>query len=365
MKTIAKKDYVHKILIINPFGIGDVLFTTPLVSCLRRLYPDAFIGYVTNRRALPVVQSNPKINQVYVYDRDEFTENLIPRWVSFFKEIRQAQFEVVFDLSLNATFGFFCMACGIPKRIGYDYRQRGRFLTDKILLKGYETKHVAEYYLDLLGQLDPSARDVRDDFPTEFFIDHQHQQWAKDWMKAQGIDLKGKVIAVIPGGGASWGKDAQQKRWPLEQYVKLLDKIIAKSKAVVILLGDQKEQRLSQEITRQCSYPVYDAVGTTSLFQMAALLQLCHLAIVNDGGPLHVAVAVGTKTVSIFGPVDPMVYGPYVGAGIGAEDKHLAIVKGLACQPCYRQFRKAFCEHLGCLNHLTVDEVFNQIERLL
>src|SRR6185312_3765966 len=107
---------------INSFGIGDVLFTTPLISRLRKAYPQAFIGYVANRRALPIVESNPKINRVYIYERDEFKNTLIPSWIKFFQEIRQAKFDVVFDFSLNSSFGFFCLACGIKRRIGYDYR---------------------------------------------------------------------------------------------------------------------------------------------------------------------------------------------------------------------------------------------------
>src|SRR4051812_29410823 len=106
-----------KILIINPFGIGDVLFTTPLISNLRKAYPQAFIGYLANRRALPVIESNPKINQTYIYERDEFKDHLIPSWMKLLDEIKRAKFDVVFDLSLNPSFGFFCMACGIKRRI--------------------------------------------------------------------------------------------------------------------------------------------------------------------------------------------------------------------------------------------------------
>ncbi len=342
-------------LIINPFGIGDVLFTTPLVANVRRVYPQAFIGYLANRRSLPVVESNPKIDRVYVYERDEFKADLIRRWIGLFQELRHRRFDVSFDFSLNSSFGFLSMACGIKRRVGYDYRGRGYFLTDKVLLQGYESRHVVKYYLDLLTKVGGHPQE----HSLELFIDQKHRQWAKDWVKTQGIDLNKKIIAVVPGGGASWGRDAAQKRWPMEQYAALADKIIAKSKAAIILMGDHKEKSLSQELARQCSYPVYDAVGSTSLLQMAALFQLCHLVIVNDGGPLHVAVAGGIKTVSIFGPVDPVVYGPYPIA------EHVVIQKGLACQPCYRQFRKAACEHLGCLNHLSVDEVFHRIERLL
>ena len=138
-----------------------------------------------------------------------------------------------------------------------------------------------------------------------------------------------------------------------------MDKIIAKSEAAVILMGDSKEQPLCQELTRQCSHSLYDAVGGTTILQMAALLQLCSFVIVNDGGPLHIAVAAGVKTVSIFGPVDPVVYGPY------PLSEHIVIQKGLACQPCYRQFRKASCEHLSCLNQLENQDVYRKVEQLL
>jgi lipopolysaccharide heptosyltransferase II len=345
-----------KILIINPFGIGDVLFTTPLISHLRNLYPDAFIGYVANRRAADIVQSNPKINQVYVYERDEFKVDLIPSWLKFFKDIKSGGFDMVFDFSLNSTFGFFSLVCGIPKRMGYDYKGRGRFLTHKIILKGYEGRHIIEYYLDLAKFIDNST--VLSP-AMELVIDQNHQQWAKAWIKAAGIVLNQPMVAIIPGGGASWGKDAALKRWPASQYALLMDKIVAKSKATIILMGDLKEQSLAQELARHSSYPIYDAVGKTTLLQMAALLKLCSVVIVNDGGPLHMAVAAGVKTVSIFGPVDPVLYGPY------PLGNHRVVSKGLACQPCYRQFRKAACSHLSCLNQLSVEEVFNQVERSL
>ncbi len=344
-----------KILLINPFGIGDVLFTTPLIANLRRAYPQAFIAYIANRRAQPIVESNPQINRVYIYERDEFKKDLIASWMRLYQDIQKEHFDMVFDFSLNASFGFFTMACGIKQRIGYDYRSRGRFLTDRIILEGYEGRHVVDYYLDLLKIINVPSQERS----LQIFPDGPAQQWARDWLKEQGIDLNCPLIAVIPGGGASWGKQASQKHWPAQQYAFLVDKIVAKKEAAVILMGDFKDQLLCQELTRQGSNSVYDAVGKTNLLQMAALLKLCRLAIVNDGGPLHVAVAAGVKTFSIFGPVDPRVYGPYSVSG------DIVIQKNLPCQPCYRQFRKAHCEHLACLNQLTVEEVYEKIEKML
>ena len=92
---------------------------------------------------------------------------------------------------------------------------------------------------------------------------------------------------------------------------------------------------------------------------MAALFEQCRLAIVNDAGPLHVAVAVGVKTVSIFGPVDPKIYGPYPAEG------HSVVQKDLPCQPCYRRFCMANCEHISCLSELSVEEVYRKVKGIL
>jgi ADP-heptose:LPS heptosyltransferase len=184
-------------------------------------------------------------------------------------------------------------------------------------------------------------------------------KWAKDWLKVHGIDSRKPLIAVLPGGGASWGTAARLKRWPASNYAQLIDKIVENFDAAIILLGDSKEEALCREVVSQAHFPVHFGVGETSLLGLAALLMQCRAAIVNDGGPLHVAEAVGIKTVSIFGPVDPLVYGPYPMAN------HTVVQKGLPCQPCYRRFRMASCSHINCLTKLSVEEVYRKVEKIL
>ncbi len=351
-----------RILLINPHGIGDVLFTTPVVSNLRRAYPDAFICYIGNRRTAQILERNAKIDRVLSYERDEFISvykrnpfAFFFKWAAFIKLIYQQRADLVIDYSLNSTFGFIAWACAIPIRIGYDYKGRGRYLTNKIVLQGYEGRHVTEYAIDLLRSLNIACPDNKLELPLK----QEDQDWAKVWLHKNGVPVKGSLVAVIPGGGASWGAQAKNKRWPARNYADLIHKMIALKGAAVILMGDAKEEQLCSEVARQASLPLYSAVGQTSIVEMAALLKHCRLAVVNDGGPLHIAAAAGVQTVSIFGPVDDAVYGPFPREG------HYVVKKGLACQPCYRRFRQASCEHLSCLNNLSVDEVYKTIERLL
>lgn len=351
-----------KILVINPFGIGDVLFTTPVISNLRQAYPQASIAYLANRRTAEFLKLNPDITHVFVYERDEFVESyrqnplkFAQKWFGLYKNIKQENFDLVLDYSLNSTFGFLSAACGIKKRVGFDYRKRGRFLTDKVPFFGFEGKHTIEYNLDLLRHIQIPVTVNQ----MTFSISAEYKQWAHDWLVQNKIDPSKPLIAVLPGGGASWGKDAGNRRWAASKFADLVDKIIENFDAAIILLGDSKEEELCRQVVNQAHFPLYFAAGKTTLPGMAALLARCRLAIVNEGGPLHVAVAVGTKTVSIFGPVDPQVYGPHPLNG------HTVVQKGLPCQPCYRRFRMAQCGHISCLGELSVEEVYRKVQHIL
>ena len=354
---------VKKILIINIFGIGDVLFTTPLIRRLKEANPGVFIGYLANRRTAPIVQNLPQIDKVFIYDRDEFEEvyrqsriRYIQRGMAFFSELRKEHFELVLDLSLNSSMNFLTWLIGIPQRIGFNYKNRSPFLTQKIDLLSYEGRHVVDFYLSLLEILGIEPAVIKG---LEFPINPSDRQFAQEWFKKNGFMPQDIVVGLVPGGGASWGKEASLKRWTAEKYAKLADKMIEKFSVKIILMGDENERDLCAHLNRQMQHRSYVACGETSVGQCAALLARCTLAVVNDGGPLHLAVASGVKTVSIFGPVDEQVYGPY------PRHNHIVVTKGLSCQPCYRNFRMSNCRHLSCLNSLEVDEVLRKVEEIL
>ncbi|MBF0619986.1 MAG: lipopolysaccharide heptosyltransferase II [Candidatus Omnitrophica bacterium] len=349
---------MNKILIVNPFGIGDVLFTTPLVAALKKAVPEAAIAYIGNARTVPFLKNDPALYKVFSYERDEFVAvykrapfAFLKKWRAFVEEIRAEKFDTAFDLSLGSPLGLALAWADIPDRIGYDYRGRGRWLTKRLPLKGYEGRHVAEYYLDLLacvGLMRPA--DPRMAIVTSSSDD----AWAEAFMKAQGLKEQAFIV-MYPGGGASWGKGAGLKRWPAGNFAQIADKMIEKAGCPIILMGDQSETALCEDIAAQMRGKPVIAAGQTTITAAAALMKRSRLVIANDGGPLHVAVAAGAKTLSIFGPVDPDVYGPF------PKDGHVVVVKRLPCRPCYRNFRMSDCTHASCLKELTVKDVFEQI----
>jgi len=358
-----KKINPKRVLIINIFGIGDVLFTTPLIKNLKLKYPDLYIGYVCNSRSATVLEQNSKIDKVFIYDRDEFVGTCwrtkfacFKKTVEFIKSIRREQYDTSIDVSLSPFTNWVTWMAGIKNRIGFKYKGRGFFLNRPFKLKGYEDKHVVDYYLGLLNKLGVPAAEK----DLEFNIGQEDIDWADTFFNEQcDQSSKKPAIGFVPGGGASWGKDAVYKRWSSEKYAKLADKLIDKFSVPIILMGDKNDLDLCDEVKKGMTHKSVMACGKTTIGQFAALAQKCSLMIVNDGGPLHISVAAGVRTASIFGPVDEKVYGPY------PQGNHIVIKKNLACQPCYRRFRRASCDHISCLDQLTVDEVFEKVKEAL
>lgn len=354
-------DRYQKILIINTFGIGDALFTTPLIANLRQAMPRCEIGFIANARTAEIMRHHPDIADVFVYERDEFKEagrrSRIELWSkasALISAIRAKGYDAVIDLSMNSQSGLFMWWAGIRERIGYDFKSRGRFLTRKIPLKDFSGKHVVEYYLDLLRCMDIEPELL----PMSFPLSGDEHFWAEQIFKERRIDGK-RAIAFVPGGGASWGNNAGLKRWPASHFAELAYKFVEKFKAQIILIGSAADGPLVQEIQERLQGRALDLTGQTTLGQGAAVFARCRCVVANDSGPLHMAVAAGAKTVSIFGPVDPRIYGPYPGSG------HAIVTSNSACQPCYRRFRMARCEHRNCLKHLTVQQVLHCAEQIL
>lgn len=344
---------------MNPFGIGDVLFSTPVIGNVKASYPDSFIGYLCNARTVSILESNPKINKVFIYEKDDWRRlwkeskiRCIVNFIKFLFEIKSYKFDSSIDLSLGRHYSFFLWLLGVKKRYGFNYKNRGVFLTDKIDIEGYHGKHVIEYYLDLLRFMGLKPMQIK----PKVYINNEYRVWANNFLKNKGVDRNKYLVGIIPGGGASWGKAVDIRRWPKDKFAKLADELIGKHQFNVIIFGDNFESQLYDEIISLMEYKPIKIVGETDLMQFIALLSKCDLVIANDGGPLHLSVAVGVKTISLFGPVDDKVYGQYP-YDLGM---HRIMKVNLACRPCYNKFKMPSCKYnKKCLNDIKVDKVLD------
>lgn len=353
-----------KVIIINPFGIGDVLFSTPVIENVKLSYPDSFIGYLCNVRTAPIFYNNPNVNKVFIYEKDDWRRlwkesklKCIIDFIRFLLEIKKCRFDSAIDLSLGRHYSFFLWLLGVKKRYGFNYKNRGLFLTHKIDIEGYQNKHVIEFYLDLLRFMNLTPLEIR----PKIYLKKEFREWAGAFLKKKRIAKK-FLVGVVPGGGVSWGKSVDIRRWPKEKFAQLADLIAEKIDADVVIFGDAHEAALCDGVISLMKHEPVRIVGETDLMQFASLLSKCDLVIANDGGPLHLSVAAGIKTVSLFGPVDERVYGQYP-----TDPKlHRIIKKDLACRPCYAKFRMPPCHNnKECLNGIGVDDVLDAVLGLL
>ena len=360
---ITKDIKYKRILIINPFGIGDVLFTTPIARAIKESFSNSYIGYVCNRRTKEILEDNPTVDILYVYEKDEYRVayaksklKCFKKFIAFLKSIKNDKYDLVIDLSLGRPYNFFSWLIGIKKRVGFNYKKRGVFLTDKIDIDGYENKHVVEFYLDLLKFLNIDYESNR----LEVYSLKKDIAWADKFLKTNTKNNTDLIIGIIPCGGASWGKDAHIKHWSEDKYAQLGKKIFEYFGAILLIFGDKTERDICERIAKRIGHNAICIAGQTNLKQFVALLKRCKLAVTNDGGPLHLAVASGVRTVSIFGPVDERVYGPYP-----KIDDHVVIKRDLSCRPCYQRFKMPYCDNRKCLNEIKVDEVYKAVKELL
>jgi len=360
---------MKKYLIINPFGIGDLLFTTPMVRAIKSSYPDSFIGYWCNERVGELLRSNPKIDRVFALSRGDIKRihknSPLKRITTLFKlinEIRRERFDIALDLSLDSRYGLWSKLAGIKKRIGFNYKNRGRFFTDKIDLTAYLGKHVIEHNLDLLRSVKIEPKDIS----PELVISEEDKAKTRSILKEYGVIATDLLIGVAPGAGASWGRAAIYKQWPAKKFAEVVNKATKELNAKIIILGSADEKPLAEivlfnSIARNDDGRVINLIGKLNLKALAAVINELKLLICNDGGPLHMAVALGVKTVSIFGPVDEKVYGPYPPGA-----KHIVIKRDISCRPCYKDFRFNGClNNRKCLEDITVEEVYEKAKSLL
>jgi len=360
---------LKRILVINPFGIGDVLFTTPAVRQIRESYPGSFIAYWCNRRTADILKNNPCVDKIFAASRGDIKKIFraskikgIKAFLSLLLEIKKGAFDTSLDFSLDHRYSLITKLLGIKRRIGFNYKNRGRFLTDKINIEGYSHKHVIEYYLDLLNILGiiPTYRNMELSANETADIDSKRIPILPDGLKKENA-AKETIIGIAPGAGESWGENASFKHWREKNFAELADKLIEKHRAKILLLGSEKEKKIAENIVKTMKNKVIDLTGKTTLEELIAVISKIDILITNDGGPLHIAAALGKKTVSIFGPVSETVYGPYP-----PSEKHIVIKKDIPCRPCYQKFKLPRClREKECINSIGTEEVLTATEKLL
>ena len=333
--------FAHKIRLMNlliraPNWIGDAVMTFPAIRSIKLNYPDFQIWIAARGWVKELYQNLDYIDGVVTLPDSANLKNILRSA----RRIKKLKFEtgLLFTNSFSSALLFF--AARIPNRWGYA-RDGRRFLLTKTppqIMKKSPPHHVY-YYLDRLEGLGMTTIAPELAFP----VAEKAFQQAKHLMETCGIDPTRPLIVFNPG--ASYGP---AKQWPASSFARLGTLLQNSNHAEIIIVGADSELDIGRSIASQMQKKPYVIMGQTTLLDLAGILKSASLVVSNDSGPMHLANAVHTPVVALFGPTDPQVTGPL-------QPPSAVIKKEVPCWPC--KYRECPLDH-RCMNEIDSEEVF-------
>ena len=332
-----------RILIVEVNWIGDVLFSTPFIRAVREANPGAHIACLVHPRCAEMLEGNPRLNEIVVYDEEGAHRSLWGK-ARLAADLRRGRFDTAFILHRSFTKALLTMLSGISERIGYATKGRGWVLTRPIE-EPPAPIHKVEYFLNIAREAGIPAEKKS----YEFFITGGDRDYIKGLLANSGVVPDNKIVVICPGG--NW----DPKRWPRDKYAKLADRIAELYGAKIVIAGAKKDIALADEIRSLMDSEPVITCGRTTLKQLAALFEASDLVVANDTGPMHLAVAMKAKTIALFGPTSAELTGPYGG------NNYKVISAGTDCAvPCY----DTTCKVNRCMDAISVDDVMAEIKNL-
>jgi len=360
MKKFVKGDNlipkdIRRILLIQLGDIGDVVLSFPAIRTLRENLPQAEVIVAVREKAAELIEDCPWTSDVISINTSKrrWYQELIYQ-KDFLLRLWNFNFDLAFDLRTGTRGAILALLSGARQRIGF-YASDGKLWRNRVFthlahLEGKPGQHLAEYYRNLLIAYDLKTENI---WP-EIIIPEEKLQKADQLFKTENILPDLPAVAIQPF--SLW----PYKEWGVEKYIDLIHRISAEYELSIIVTGSTDEREKANKLMNKCGRHVYSFAGKTTIGMFAAVLKLSQLFIGGDSAGIHVASAVGTPTVGIFGPMSVDAWAP-------RGPQHQVVYKNMACVPCHQKG----CQGGGfsrCLEELTVDEVLlvvkSQIDKI-
>jgi heptosyltransferase II len=330
-----------KIAVIQTAFPGDVILSTPLFEALKDSEPGCHLAAVVRPESVCLLRNNPHIDEIIAFDKYGVDKGLLGifRVASKLKGYNKA---ILVQRHLRSA--LIPIIAKIPNRIGYNNSSAQLLYTTKVAYR--ENIHEVKRCLDLIGEDNKDGK-----YGPKLYFDDKTLTDAKLGLELNNV--KGKFIALAPG--SVWFT----KRY--NHYVELIDLLSEKFKLPIVLLGGPDDRLLCSEIAKSCTYPPVDLSGKTDLLLSAAIISKAALAITNDSAPAHIAAAVGTPAIAIFGPTVPSFgFAPY------SKNSLVVDIGNLYCRPCTRHGSKECPQgHFRCMKELLPVKIIESVELLL
>lgn len=300
----------RKILIIQPRRIGDVIVTTPVIDALRERFPDARIDFLVEPGMAPVLEGYPGLTERLVFEKSRFL-----RWAL---DIRRRRYDWVLDFMNNPRTAQLTWFSGAPLRAGFRvpfWSLAYTHLADRPARPTYAVQ-------SKFGLLRRLGLVLPDGVLPRLTLSPGDFAGAQDWWDAQKLENYAQRVAVLPAHRHAI------RQWPPEKFRALVERLARPGRAF-LLFGGPGEEEFLRSLAGHFKAHVF-VIPPGPLRQAAALLSRCHAAATNDSGLMHLAVAVGTPTVTVYGPTWPGSWNP------GVPPHRAVQAQGLSCLGCNR-----------------------------
>ncbi len=315
-----KKSEIKNVLVILLSNIGDVIVTFPVLDVLRGECPQAKLSVVVGPKGRALFEGNHSIHRVFIFDKHQS----VPKTLDLLKKLRREQYDLVIDLR-NTAFPFF---------------MRTRRRTSPFM-RNSNTMHMRLRHLQRLQSV---LEFNKSDYPkVSLHIPEKDKEYVRGLIKDEIKDSQ--YIVICPSAAD------RRKRWSEEGFAELCDRLVAAFPMKVVLVGEGEGQGVVDRIVEKMKQPAVKLNGRTTLLQLAELLRLSSLAIVNDSGPMHLASYLDVPVMTLFGPTDPTTAAPW-------GKVNYFIKKDTLCAACRRPGLNLPHE---CMKAITAEEVFGVI----
>ncbi len=339
-----------KIVVRGTNWVGDAVMTIPALRELRRIFPHAQITLYTLNWAKGVFQDVDFVDEILGFDCEKSSFKTV---LSQAKVWREEKFDlaVIFPNSFESA--LLTKLGKVPKRFGYAKDGRSFLLTNAVKIPDWKNqRHEVFYYLNLVAEVEKTflgTSTILENEPRfELNVSEKRKAKAREFLTQNGVDLSKKLVVFCAGSANS-----PAKRWETESFAKLGDRLKNDLDVEVVFDGAKNEVEISQTVAAAMQTKPIVLTGKTSLAEGTAILSLANLLVSNDTGPAHISAALGTKTLVIFGPTNPLTTQP-----LGSE----IIRKDVECSPC--NFRECPIDH-RCMTRISADDVFEKAAELL
>lgn len=302
MSPLPSLSGIERLLIVKMSSIGDVIHALPIVQAIKEARPRLKLGWVVRRRCADVLRGCPWIDTLHVVPDKPSVSQL----AGLRRELQRERYQCALDMQGLLLSGLIARLSGAPLRIGWDRNREGNalWLTHPIVPGRQSDRRGDRHEVDALFGFAEAfgVKNAHPEFMPQPYLAEEGQGEAAAWLQG----LPRPRIALNVGASRAY------KRWPVGHWTELADELAAQGRGLVFV-GDARDAETVTLVTNAMRHEnnIVNLAGKTTLRQLGAVLGLCDLVVSGDSGPMHLAVAVGTPVVAIFGATNPTRHGPY------------------------------------------------------